>query len=68
MPMKKDHPLLIYHRDSKIYEEILLKRLPRLLIRPAVHPNMVMPADLHIISPDLFVASEFVDEMMGSFL
>lgn len=34
-----DHWLLIYHSDSKAYEEILSKRLPRLEIRCAVRPE-----------------------------
>jgi phosphoglycerate dehydrogenase-like enzyme len=34
-----DHRLLIYHSDSKAYEEILSKRLPRLEIRCAVRPE-----------------------------
>jgi glyoxylate/hydroxypyruvate reductase A len=33
------HRLLIYHSDSKAYEEILSKRLPRLEIRCAVRPE-----------------------------
>jgi phosphoglycerate dehydrogenase-like enzyme len=33
------HRLLIYHSDSKTYEEILLKRLPRLEIQSAVGPE-----------------------------
>ncbi len=34
-----DHRLLIYHSDSKVYEEILSKRLPRLEIQSAVRPE-----------------------------
>jgi glyoxylate/hydroxypyruvate reductase A len=34
-----DHRLLIYHSDSKAYEEILSKRLPRLEIQSAVGPE-----------------------------
>jgi glyoxylate/hydroxypyruvate reductase A len=33
------HRLLIYHSDSKTFEEILLKRLPRLEIQSAVRPE-----------------------------
>jgi glyoxylate/hydroxypyruvate reductase A len=33
------HRLLIYHSDSKIYEEILSERLPRLNIHSTVHPE-----------------------------
>lgn len=33
------HKLLIYHSDSKVYHEILAKRLPGLEIRPATHPE-----------------------------
>lgn len=33
------HRLLIYHSDSKAYEEILSKRLPRLEIQSAVRPE-----------------------------
>ena len=33
------HRLLIYHSDSKAYEKILSKRLPRLEIQSAVSPE-----------------------------
>jgi phosphoglycerate dehydrogenase-like enzyme len=33
------HKLLIYHSDSKVYQEILEKRMPRLEIRSATHPE-----------------------------
>jgi phosphoglycerate dehydrogenase-like enzyme len=33
------HKLLIYHSDSKVYHDILEKRLPRLEIRSAAHPG-----------------------------
>ena len=36
------HRLLIYHSDSKIYEEILSRRLTRLEIRSAVQPGDVL--------------------------
>ena len=35
------HRLLIYHSDSEAYHEILTKRLPRLEIRSATHPEEV---------------------------
>ncbi len=37
--LRRDHQLLIYHPDSKIYEEILSKRLPQLKIRSACSPE-----------------------------
>jgi len=39
MESRISHRLLIYHSDSKIYEEILLKRLPQLKIHSAAHPK-----------------------------
>ena len=33
------HKLLIYHPESKLYGEILSKRLPELTIRPAIQPE-----------------------------
>jgi len=33
------HKLLIYHDDARLYQEILAKRLPRLEIRSATHPE-----------------------------
>ena len=36
------HRLLIYHSDSKVYEEILSRRLTRLEIRSAVQPGDVL--------------------------
>jgi phosphoglycerate dehydrogenase-like enzyme len=38
------HRLLIYHSDSKIYKDILLKRLPLLKIISAEHPQEVLEA------------------------
>lgn len=35
------HRLLIYHDDARLYHEILAKRLPRLKIRSATHPEEV---------------------------
>lgn len=37
------HRVLIYHPDAKLYEEILRKRLPRLLIRSASQPEEAEP-------------------------
>ena len=39
MESRISHRLLIYHSDSKIYEEILSKRLPQLKIHSAAHPK-----------------------------
>ena len=33
------HRLLIYHDDAKLYHEVLARRLPRLEIRSATHPD-----------------------------
>jgi phosphoglycerate dehydrogenase-like enzyme len=33
------HRLLIYHDDARLYQEILARRLPRLEIRSATHPE-----------------------------
>jgi hypothetical protein len=39
MESRTSHKLLIYHSDSKIYEEIISKRLPQLKIHSAAHPK-----------------------------
>lgn len=39
MESRTPHKLLIYHSDSKIYEEIISKRLPQLKIHSAAHPK-----------------------------
>jgi glyoxylate/hydroxypyruvate reductase A len=39
MESRASHNLLIYHPDSKIYEKIISKRLPRLRIHSASHPK-----------------------------
>jgi len=39
MESRTSHRLLIYHSDSKIYEEIILKRLPQLKIHSAARPK-----------------------------
>jgi glyoxylate/hydroxypyruvate reductase A len=39
MESRISHRLLIYHSDSKIYEEILSKRLPQLKIHSAARPK-----------------------------
>lgn len=36
---RTSHRLLIYHENAKAYEKILTRSLPRLEIRPAVHPE-----------------------------
>jgi phosphoglycerate dehydrogenase-like enzyme len=37
------HRLLIYHRDARIYEEIIRKRVPELSLRAAVRPEEALP-------------------------
>lgn len=39
MESRTSHKLLIYHSDSKIYEEIISKGLPQLKIHSAAHPK-----------------------------
>jgi len=39
MESRTPHTLLIYHSDSKIYKEILSKKLPQLKIHSAAHPK-----------------------------
>jgi len=39
MESRTSHKLLIYHSDSKIYEEIISKRLPQLKIHSAARPK-----------------------------
>jgi len=39
MESRTSHKLLVYHTDSKIYEEIISKRLPQLIICSASNPK-----------------------------
>jgi len=39
MESRTPHTLLIYYSDSKIYKEILSKKLPQLKIHSAAHPK-----------------------------
>jgi len=56
------HRLLIYHRDARIYEEIIRKRVPGLSLRAAVRPEEALPfiEEAEI----LFSSSRIPDEVL----
>jgi phosphoglycerate dehydrogenase-like enzyme len=55
------HRLFIYHPDSKIYEEILSKRLPGLKIHSAVHPEEALD---FIEKAGIILAWQIPDEVL----
>jgi len=55
------HRLFIYHPDSKIYEEILLKRLPGLKIHSAVQPEEALSV---IENVEIILSWEIPDELL----
>jgi len=55
------HRLLVYHSDSKVYEEILSKRLPRLEIHSAVQPEEALNS---IEEAEIILAWQIPDELL----
>ncbi len=55
------HRLLIYHSDSKIYEEILSKRLTMLKIHSAVHPEEALDV---IEDVEIILSWQIPDELL----
>jgi phosphoglycerate dehydrogenase-like enzyme len=55
------HRLLVYHSDSKVYEEILSKRLPQLEIHSAVQPEEALNS---IEKADIILAWQIPDELL----
>jgi glyoxylate/hydroxypyruvate reductase A len=55
------HRLLVYHSDSKVYEEILSKRLPRLEIHSAVQPEEALNS---IEKAEIILAWQIPDELL----
>lgn len=56
-----NHPLLIYHSDSKIYEEILSRRLSQLEIHSAVQPEEALSV---IENVEIILSWEIPDELL----
>jgi len=61
MELQTSHRLLIYHSDSKIYEEILSKRLPQLKIHSAVRPKEALD---FIQEAEIILAWQIPDEVL----
>ncbi len=55
------HQLLIYHPDAKIYEEILRKRLPHLVIRSAPQPEEAEP---FIAEAEIILSWKIPDDLL----
>jgi glyoxylate/hydroxypyruvate reductase A len=61
MESRTSHKLLIYHSDSKIYEEILSKRLPQLKIHSAAHPKEALG---FVEEAEIILAWQIPDEVL----
>jgi glyoxylate/hydroxypyruvate reductase A len=61
MESQTSHKLLIYHSDSKIYEEIISKRLPELKIHSAVHPKEALG---FVEDTEIILAWQIPDEVL----
>ena len=61
MESRISHRLLIYHSDSKIYEKILSKSLPRLEIHSAVHPEETLD---FIEEAEIILSWKIPDELL----
>ena len=61
MESRDNHPLLIYHSDSKLYEAILLKRLPHLEIHSAERPE---EASGFIEEAEIILSWKIPDELL----
>ena len=61
MESRTSHKLLIYHSDSKIYEEIISKRLPQLKIHSAAHPKEALG---FVEEAEIILAWQIPDEVL----
>jgi glyoxylate/hydroxypyruvate reductase A len=61
MESRTSHKLLIYHSDSKIYEEIISKRLPQLKIHSAAHPKEALG---FVEEAEIVLAWQIPDEVL----
>jgi phosphoglycerate dehydrogenase-like enzyme len=61
MESRTSHKLLVYHSDSKIYEEILSKRLPQLKIHSAAHPKEALG---FVEEAEIILAWQIPDEVL----
>jgi len=61
MESRTSHKLLIYHSDSKIYEEILSKRLPQLKIHSAARPKEALG---FVEEAEIILAWQIPDEVL----
>jgi phosphoglycerate dehydrogenase-like enzyme len=61
MESRTSHKLLIYHSDSKIYEEIISKRLLQLKIHSAAHPKEALG---FVEEAEIILAWQIPDEVL----
>ena len=61
MESRTSHKLLIYHSDSKIYEEIISKRLPQLKTNSAAHPKEALG---FVEEAEIILAWQIPDEVL----
>jgi glyoxylate/hydroxypyruvate reductase A len=61
MESRTPHKLLIYHSDSKIYEEIISKRLPQLKIHSAARPKEALD---FVKEAEIILAWQIPDEVL----
>src|SRR4030065_494450 len=61
MESQTSHKLLIYHSDSKIYEEIISKRLPQLNIYSASNPKEAFD---FVVEAEIILAWQIPDEVL----
>jgi phosphoglycerate dehydrogenase-like enzyme len=61
MALRISHSLLIYHSDSKIYKEIISKRLPQLKIHSAARPKEAFDS---VEEAEIILAWQIPDEVL----
>ena len=61
MQPHKNHRILIYHRDSSLYREVLSRRLPDLVIHFAERPEDAIP---HIEEAEIILSWRIPDELL----
>ena len=61
MRLQKSHRILLYHRDYRLYEEPLKRRLPQVEIHFADKPEDALP---HIEEAEIILSSRIPDELL----
>ena len=61
MPSEKSHRLLIYHRDPKLYEEAVRRRLPHLEIHSTESPEEALP---HVEEAEILLSWKPPDDLL----